>query len=96
MTTDPLANAVETFSAPIESVIIALGQGIADAQKALDNNSIAVAAIDRYRSCAFAVWTAGNLVPVPYRQHADQDVDEHHAGQPDAELAKRGRLARCC
>jgi hypothetical protein len=42
MTTDPLANAVETFSAPIESVIIALGQGIADAQKALDNNSIAV------------------------------------------------------
>ena len=42
MTTDPLANAVETFSAPIESLIIALGQGIADAQKALDNNSIAV------------------------------------------------------
>ena len=42
MTTDPLANAIETFSAPIESVIIALGQGIADAQKALDNNSIAV------------------------------------------------------
>jgi hypothetical protein len=42
MTTDPLANAIETFSAPIESVITALGQGIADAQKALDNNSIAV------------------------------------------------------
>lgn len=42
MTTDPLANAVETFSAPIESLIIALGQGIAEAQKALDNNSIAV------------------------------------------------------
>src|SRR5271154_216524 len=42
MTTDPLANAVETFSAPIENVIIALGQGIAEAQKALDNNSIAV------------------------------------------------------
>src|SRR5215475_9999813 len=42
MTTDPLANAVETFSAPIESLIIALGQGVADAQKALDNNSIAV------------------------------------------------------
>ena len=42
MTTDPLANAVETFSAPIENMIIALGQGIAEAQKALDNNSIAV------------------------------------------------------
>ena len=42
MATDPLANAVETFSAPIESLITALGQGIADAQKALDNNSIAV------------------------------------------------------
>jgi hypothetical protein len=41
MTTDPLANAVETFSAPIESLIIALGQGIADAQRALDKNSIA-------------------------------------------------------
>ena len=41
MTTDPLANAVETFSAPIENLIIALGQGIADAQKALDKNSIA-------------------------------------------------------
>jgi hypothetical protein len=41
MTTDPLANAVETFSAPIENLIIALGQGIAEAQKALDNNSIA-------------------------------------------------------
>jgi hypothetical protein len=41
MTTDPLANAVETFSAPIENLIIALGQGIATAQKALDSNSIA-------------------------------------------------------
>jgi len=39
--TDPLANAVESFSAPIESVIIALGQGIAAAQKALDANSVA-------------------------------------------------------
>ncbi len=39
--TDPLATAVESFSAPIESVIIALGQGIADAQKALDKNSVA-------------------------------------------------------
>jgi len=39
--TDPLANAVEQFSAPIESVIIALGQGIAAAQKALDQNSVA-------------------------------------------------------
>ncbi len=41
MTTDPLANAVETFSAPIENLIIALGQGISAAQKALDQNSIA-------------------------------------------------------
>jgi hypothetical protein len=40
MATDPLANAVETFSAPIENVIIALGQGIAQAQQALDQNSI--------------------------------------------------------
>jgi len=40
-TTDPLANAVETFSAPIESLIIALGQGIAQAQQAMDKNSIA-------------------------------------------------------
>lgn len=39
-TTDPLANAVEAFSAPIENVIIALGQGIAQAQQALDQNSI--------------------------------------------------------
>jgi len=38
--TDPLANAVEAFSAPIENVIIALGQGIAQAQQALDQNSI--------------------------------------------------------
>jgi hypothetical protein len=37
---DPLGNAVETFSAPIESFIVALGQGIADAQRALDENSI--------------------------------------------------------
>jgi len=39
-TTDPLANAVETFSAPIESLIIALGQGISQAQQAMDLNSI--------------------------------------------------------
>jgi len=38
--TDPLANAVETFAAPIESLIIALGQGLAQAQQALDMNSI--------------------------------------------------------
>src|SRR5271165_7047430 len=40
MPSDPLANAVETFAAPIESLIVALGQGIADAQHALDQNSI--------------------------------------------------------
>ena len=39
-TTDPLANAVETFSAPIEALIIALGQGIAQAQQDMDKNSI--------------------------------------------------------
>jgi hypothetical protein len=37
---DPLENAVETFSAPIEHLIVALGQGIADAQRVLDQNSI--------------------------------------------------------
>jgi hypothetical protein len=37
---DPLQNALEVFSAPIEGVIIALGQGIAEAQRALDENSI--------------------------------------------------------
>jgi hypothetical protein len=37
---DPLQDAVETFSAPIESLIVALGQGIADAQTALDRNSL--------------------------------------------------------
>ena len=35
-----LTNAVETFSAPIEHLIVALGQGIADAQRALDQSSI--------------------------------------------------------
>jgi hypothetical protein len=40
MPTDPLANAVETFAAPIDHLIIALGQGIAQAQQALDQNSI--------------------------------------------------------
>jgi len=32
MAADPLENALESFSAPIESVISALGQGIADAR----------------------------------------------------------------
>ena len=40
MADDPLANAVETFSTPIELLIIALGQGIAQAQQAMDQNSI--------------------------------------------------------
>jgi hypothetical protein len=35
-----LGDMVETFSAPIEHLIVALGQGIADAQRALDLNSI--------------------------------------------------------
>lgn len=38
----PFADTVETFSAPIESLIIALGQGVAQAQFALDKNSISV------------------------------------------------------
>jgi hypothetical protein len=40
MATHPLATAVETFAAPIESLIIALGQGLAQAQQGLDQNSI--------------------------------------------------------
>jgi hypothetical protein len=40
MADNPLETAVETFSAPIESVIVALGRGIAEAQAALDQNSI--------------------------------------------------------
>jgi hypothetical protein len=40
MADDPLSTAVETFSAPIESLITALGQGIAQAQRAMDQNSI--------------------------------------------------------
>jgi len=40
MADDPLANAVETFSAPIEKLIAAVGEGIAQAQRALDSNSI--------------------------------------------------------
>jgi hypothetical protein len=40
MADDPLSTAVETFSAPIESLITALGQGIAQAQRAMDENSI--------------------------------------------------------
>ncbi|HKD08950.1 MAG TPA: hypothetical protein VKB79_23810 [Bryobacteraceae bacterium] len=41
MADDPLSTAVETFSAPIENLITALGQGIAQAQRAMDLNSIA-------------------------------------------------------
>jgi hypothetical protein len=37
---DQLDNALESFSAPIESVISALGQGIAQAQRDMDLNSI--------------------------------------------------------
>jgi hypothetical protein len=40
MADDPLSNALEVFSAPIEQLIIALGQGISQAQRALDQNSI--------------------------------------------------------
>jgi hypothetical protein len=40
MADNPLANVAETFSAPIEGVIVALGQGLSDAQAALDHNSI--------------------------------------------------------
>lgn len=40
MADDPLANVAETFSAPIEGVIIALGKGLSEAQAALDHNSI--------------------------------------------------------
>lgn len=40
MADDPLANAVETFSAPIESLIAAVGQGLAQAQYAMDTNSV--------------------------------------------------------
>lgn len=40
VTTDPLANAVETFAAPIEDLIVALGQGLSQAQHALDQNAI--------------------------------------------------------
>jgi hypothetical protein len=40
MAFDPLDNAIESFSAPIEAVISALGQGIAEAQRALDLNSV--------------------------------------------------------
>jgi hypothetical protein len=42
MADDPLENAVEIFSAPIEGIIASLGKGIADAQRALDLNSIAM------------------------------------------------------
>lgn len=40
MAVNPLANVAETFSAPIEGVIVALGQGLSEAQAALDQNSI--------------------------------------------------------
>ena len=41
MPDNPLANVTEVFSAPIEGVIVALGKGISEAQRALDQNSIA-------------------------------------------------------
>jgi hypothetical protein len=40
MATNPLQDAIEVFSAPIESVIVALGRGLSDAQRALDQNSV--------------------------------------------------------
>jgi hypothetical protein len=40
MAVDPLANAVELFSAPVEQLIVALGRGVAEAQTALDRASI--------------------------------------------------------
>jgi len=40
MPVDPIANAVEAFSAPIEGLIVALGKGIAEAQSEMDRNSI--------------------------------------------------------
>jgi hypothetical protein len=40
MADNPLANVVEVFSAPIEGVIVALGKGVAEAQTALDQNSL--------------------------------------------------------
>jgi hypothetical protein len=40
MANSPLQDAIEVFSAPIEGVIVALGKGIAEAQAALDRNSI--------------------------------------------------------
>ena len=40
MALDQLENALESFSAPIESVITALGQGIAAAPRAMDLNSV--------------------------------------------------------
>jgi hypothetical protein len=40
MADNPLAKFVEVFSSPIESVIVALGKGIAEAQTALDQNSV--------------------------------------------------------
>jgi len=40
MADNPLGEAVEVFSAPIEGVIVALGKGIAEAQTALDQNAI--------------------------------------------------------
>jgi hypothetical protein len=41
MPTDPLSDAVEAFSLPVEQFIVALGRGISEAQRALDENSIA-------------------------------------------------------
>ena len=39
MVVDPLANAVEVFSAPVEELIVALGKGVGEAQAALDQTS---------------------------------------------------------
>jgi hypothetical protein len=40
MSSNAFTNAVELFSAPIEALIVSLGKGIAEAQTALDRNSI--------------------------------------------------------
>lgn len=42
MPNDPLSSAAETFSAPLEHLIVSVAQGLAEAQKTLDENSIAM------------------------------------------------------
>ncbi len=42
MPDEPIASVAETFSAPIEHLIVSLAQSLAEAQKALDENSIAM------------------------------------------------------